>query len=148
MLLSKVAELQCPPFRPAGVGIVLLFHGYVLYISSAQWSLGSQHGIPSVSGLQYLRASHLWFASAQSQSMRTAMPATSICQRESIEYHLSEKVNVFDFRKGIMPWELVKTYVRMNELVHEIVEKQTKSKTVSSLHCRLQKLKSQRLINS
>lgn len=102
-ILSKVAELLCPLFHPAGVGIVLLSHGYVLYALPAQWSLGSQHGIPSVSGLQYLCASHLRFASAQSQSMRAAMPATSICQGESVEYRLSDKVKVFDSRKGIIP---------------------------------------------
>lgn len=102
-ILSKVAELQGPLFRPAGVGIVLLSHGYVLCVLPAHWSLRGQHGIPSVSGLQYLCASHLRLASAQSQSMRTARPATSICQGESVEYHLSDKVKVFDFRKGIMP---------------------------------------------
>ena len=144
----RLLNFQCPLFRPAGVGIVLLSHGYVLCILPAHWSLRSQHGIPSVSGLQYLCASHLRFASAQSQSMRTAMPATSICQGESVEYHLSDKVKVFDFRKGIMPWELAKTYVRMNEPIHEIVEKQAKFKTVSSRNLRLQKLKSQRLINA
>lgn len=102
-ILSKVAELQCPLVHPAGVRIVLLSHGYVLCVLCAQWLLGSQHEIPSVSGLQYLCASHLRFASAWSQSMRIAMPATSICQRESVEYHLSEKVKVFALRKGIVP---------------------------------------------
>lgn len=38
---------------------------------------------------------------------------------------------------------LLRYAVRMNESIHEIVEKKTKFKTVPSLHLRLQKLPSQ-----